>query len=59
MIVTIRCAAAGYVLARYRFPGSRIFLGILVATLFVPTGYTIIPVVKISMQLHLIDSLGG
>lgn len=59
VIVTIRCATAGYVLARYRFHGSKIFLGVLVATLFVPTGYTIIPVVKISMQLHLIDSLGG
>jgi len=59
LIVTIRCATAGYVLARYRFRGSKLFLGVLVATLFVPTGYTIIPVVKISMQLHLIDSLGG
>ncbi|TDO66557.1 raffinose/stachyose/melibiose transport system permease protein [Kribbella sp. VKM Ac-2571] len=59
LIVTIRCATAGYVLARYRFRGSKLFLGVLIATLFVPTGYTIIPVVKISMQLHLIDSLGG
>ncbi|MFD2082813.1 raffinose/stachyose/melibiose transport system permease protein [Actinopolymorpha cephalotaxi] len=58
-IVTIRCATCGYVLARYRFGGSRIFMGVLVATLFVPTGYTIIPVVKISMQLGLIDSLTG
>ncbi|MFI5696376.1 carbohydrate ABC transporter permease [Kribbella sp. NPDC051586] len=59
VIVTIRCATAGYVLARYKFRGSKVFLGVLVATLFVPTGYTIIPVVKISMQLHLIDSLSG
>jgi raffinose/stachyose/melibiose transport system permease protein len=59
LIVTIRCAACGYVLARYRFRGSRIFMGVLIATLFVPTGYTIIPVVKISMQLGLIDSLAG
>ncbi|RZU14270.1 carbohydrate ABC transporter membrane protein 2 (CUT1 family) [Kribbella rubisoli] len=59
VIVTIRCATAGYVLARYKFRGSKLFLGVLVATLFVPTGYTIIPVVKISMQLHLIDSLSG
>ncbi|MER7244410.1 carbohydrate ABC transporter permease [Kribbella sp. NPDC000426] len=59
VIVTIRCATAGYVLARYKFRGSKLFLGVLVATLFVPTGYTIIPVVKISMQLHLIDSLTG
>lgn len=59
VIVTIRCATCGYVLARYRFRGSKIFLGVLIATLFVPTGYTIIPVVKVSMQLGLIDSLTG
>lgn len=59
IIVTIRCATCGYVLARFRFRGGRIFMVVLVATLFVPTGYTIIPVVKISMQLGLIDSLAG
>lgn len=59
IIVTLRCAAAGYVLGRYRFGGSRLILGILVATIFVPTGYTIIPVVQISLQLGLIDSLAG
>jgi raffinose/stachyose/melibiose transport system permease protein len=59
VIVTVRCATCGYVLARYRFRGSKIFFGILIATLFVPTGYTIIPVVKVSMQLGLIDSLAG
>jgi raffinose/stachyose/melibiose transport system permease protein len=58
-IVTVRCACAGYVLGRYRFRGSRIFMGILVATLFVPTGYTIIPIVQVSLQLGVIDSLAG
>ncbi|AXK44180.1 carbohydrate ABC transporter permease [Brachybacterium saurashtrense] len=58
-IVVVRCALAGYVLGRYRFPGSRIILGILVATLFVPTGYTIIPIVKLSMELGLLDQLSG
>jgi raffinose/stachyose/melibiose transport system permease protein len=58
-IVTVRCACAGYVLGRYRFPGSRLFMGILIATLFVPTGYTIIPIVQVSLQLGVIDSLTG
>ncbi|SEE78433.1 carbohydrate ABC transporter permease [Ruania alba] len=58
-IVVVRCALAGYVLGRYRFPGSRLVIAILVATLFVPTGYTIIPVVKLSMELGLLDSLAG
>ncbi|TDE94961.1 carbohydrate ABC transporter permease [Occultella glacieicola] len=58
-IVVARCALAGYVLGRYRFPGSRLVIGILVATLFVPTGYTIIPIVKLSLELGLLDQLGG
>ena len=59
VIVVVRCALAGYVLGRYTFRGSRLMMGILVATLFVPTGYTIIPIVKISLQLGLLNSLTG
>jgi raffinose/stachyose/melibiose transport system permease protein len=59
VIVTVRCALAGYVIGRYRFPGSRLIVGILVATLFVPTGYTIIPIVKVSMELGLLNTLTG
>jgi ABC-type glycerol-3-phosphate transport system permease component len=58
-IVTARSALCGYVLGRYRFRGSRIIMGILLATLFVPTGYTIIPIVQISLQLGVINSLTG
>lgn len=59
MIVVVRCALAGYVIGRYKFPGSRLIIGIFVATLFVPTGYTIIPIVKVSMALGLLNSLTG
>ncbi|MFC7404173.1 carbohydrate ABC transporter permease [Georgenia alba] len=59
VIVVVRCALAGYVLGRYRFPGSRLVIGILIATVFVPTGYTIIPVVKLSLELGLMENLGG
>ena len=58
-IVVVRCALAGYVIGRYRFPGSRLVIGIFVATLFVPTGYTIIPIVKVSLELGLLNSLTG
>lgn len=58
-IVVLRCATAGYVLGRYKFPGSKIVMGVLVATLFVPTGYTIIPIVKLSMEFGLLNSLAG
>jgi raffinose/stachyose/melibiose transport system permease protein len=59
VIVVVRCALSGYVLGRYAFRGSKVIMGILVATLFVPTGYTIIPIVKISLQLGLLNSLTG
>lgn len=58
-LVVVRCAMAGYVLARFSFLGKKTILGVLVATLFVPTGYTIIPVVEISHQLGLLNSLTG
>ncbi|GGL70083.1 ABC transporter permease [Microlunatus endophyticus] len=59
VIVLVRCAMAGYVLARYRFYGRKIILGVLIGTLFVPTGYTIIPVVDIATRLHLLNSIAG
>lgn len=58
-LVVIRCAMAGYVLARRRFLGHRTVLIVLVGTLFVPAGYTIIPVVEITQRLGLLNSLGG
>jgi len=58
-IVVVRCAMAGYVLARYRFYGRKVILGILVATLFVPAGYTIIPVVDLATRLHMLNSIAG
>lgn len=59
VLVVIRCGMAGYVIGRYGFRGKKIVVGVLVATLFVPTGYTIIPVVAISQQLGLLNSLTG
>jgi len=59
VLVVVRCAMAGYVLGRYGFRGKKIVMGVLVATLFVPTGYTIIPVVDISNKLGLLNSLTG
>lgn len=59
IIVVVRCAMAGYVLGRFNFLGKKIVMVILVVTLFVPTGYTIIPVVDISNKLGLLNSLSG
>ncbi|HLT61161.1 MAG TPA: carbohydrate ABC transporter permease [Microlunatus sp.] len=59
LLVLIRCSMTGYVLARYSFFGRKIVLGVLVATLFVPTGYTIIPVVDLATRLGMLNSLWG
>jgi len=59
VLVVVRCAMAGYVLGRKNFYGKKIVLGVLIATLFVPTGYTIIPVVDITQKLGLLNSLTG
>ena len=59
VIVVARSALAGYVIARYDFIGKRPFVAILVGTLFVPVGYTIIPVVELSDRLGLLNSLWG
>lgn len=58
-LIVFRSAMAGYVLARYKFRGKKVVIGVLVATIFVPVGYTIIPVVDISQTLHLLNSLAG
>lgn len=59
IIVVVRTAMAGYVLARYRFLGRKFVLGVLVATLFVPAGYTIIPVIDLAARLNLLNSIAG
>jgi raffinose/stachyose/melibiose transport system permease protein len=49
----------GYVLGRYSFPGKNIVVGLLVATVFIPQGYTIIPVFEVVNRLGLADTLWG
>ncbi|GAA5018309.1 carbohydrate ABC transporter permease [Actinopolymorpha pittospori] len=52
-------AMMGYVLGRYRFPGKRVVAGVLAAAIFLPEGYTIIPVFDLINKLHLQGSLWG
>lgn len=47
----------GYACGRYNFPGRKIFMGAIVVTLFLPTGYTIIPVFEMMKRLKLLDTL--
>jgi ABC-type glycerol-3-phosphate transport system permease component len=58
-IVTILCCMSGYVLGRYSFPGRFVFIGAVSATMFIPHGYTIIPIWQLINGLGLNESLIG
>jgi ABC-type glycerol-3-phosphate transport system permease component len=59
VIVVVSTAMMGYALGRYDFPGRKIILALYAATIFIPEGYTIIPVFDLINRLHLNDSLLG
>lgn len=58
-LVLLHCSLTGYVLGRYSFTGKKLIIGVLVGTLFVPAGYTIIPVLELANKLHMLNSLWG
>ncbi len=59
VIVTFCTATTGYVLGRYRFPGRTILFFGFVATVFIPQGFTIIPVFELLSFLGLSSNLAG
>lgn len=58
-LVVIRSALAGYVIGRYSFIGKRPIIAVLIVTLFIPGGLTIIPVLELTDNLGLLNSLWG
>ncbi|HEX4205847.1 MAG TPA: carbohydrate ABC transporter permease [Ktedonobacteraceae bacterium] len=56
ILTLVFSAMAGYTLARGKFPGKAAILGAIAITLFLPHGYTIIPVYDLIQRLGLIDS---
>ena len=58
-IVTISTGMIGYALGRYQFPGKRAIVAFFVATVFLPEGYTVIPVFELINRLGLAESLWG
>lgn len=58
-IVLVVSACAGYALSRPRLPGKKAIIGVLVATMFIPHGYTIIPVFVLVNALGLGNTLLG
>lgn len=59
VIVTFSTATLGYVLGRYRFPGRNVIFLAFVATVFIPQGFTIIPVFELLSFLGLSSNLAG
>ncbi|HEY9291236.1 MAG TPA: carbohydrate ABC transporter permease [Microlunatus sp.] len=59
LIAVLTSALMGYALGRYRFPGKKIIIGALALVIFLPEGYTIIPVYDLISKLHLSGSLWG
>ena len=59
LLVLVTTSMMGYVLGRYRFPGRRLVVGIFVATVFLPKGYTIIPIFDLIHSLGLNGTLTG
>lgn len=59
VVVVIRCATAGYVLGRFRFYGRKVVFAVLVGTMFIPTGLSIIPIVELSDLLGLLNTQVG
>ncbi|MFF8062048.1 carbohydrate ABC transporter permease [Streptomyces rimosus] len=49
----------GYAFARMRFAGSRLLLGLMLATMVIPFQLTMIPTFLVMKRLGLIDSLGA
>jgi len=58
-IVVVMCALTGYALGRVSFPGRKVFVAAITATMFIPKGYTIIPIYQIIKSLGLLNTLAG
>jgi len=58
-IVVVTTGMMGYALGRYDFPGKKPILAVFVATIFLPEGYTIIPIFDLIDRLHLNNNLLG
>ncbi len=59
LIVLFTTSTMGYVLGRHDFIGKRVIIGLLASLVFLPQGYTIIPVFDLITALRLDGSLFG
>lgn len=59
LIVTVCASLLGYVLGRYDFPGKTAVIVAFVGTVFIPQGFTIIPIFEMLSFLRLSHNLFG
>lgn len=59
VISVLSAALMGYVLGRYRFAGKKVIIGLFALAVFLPEGYTIVPVYDLISRLQLSNSLWG
>jgi len=55
----ILCSAAGYALAKLRFPGQRLLLGVVLGTVMVPGMVTFVPLFVLVSKLGMTNSYAG
>ena len=58
-IVLVTVSMMGYVLGRHQFPGKKLVIVLFAVTVFLPEGYTIIPIFELVNRLGLANSLAG
>lgn len=59
IISVFSSALIGYVMGRYRFAGKKLLIAGFAAAIFLPEGYTIIPIFDLLNKMHLTGSLWG
>ncbi len=59
LITLFTSSLAGYIFAKFRFPGKNLYFSLVLATLMIPFPVVMIPVYLILVKLHLINSLWG
>lgn len=59
VIAVMTNALMGYVLGRYAFPGKKVIYALLALAVFLPQGYTVIPIYDLISNLGLSGSLWG
>lgn len=59
VVVLIVTAMAGFVVGRYSFKGKKLVMGLLVASMFIPLGFTIIPIFELIKTVGLLNTRLG